>query len=97
MTQGCFFAIINTLIIIINVEDLVKISLFKYPRIIMKKCYYIFMAAIVIAALGAILFWIFISKDNMQLAGVSFLAAGCSAWIAIIALVVQYIAEKRTL
>lgn len=83
--------------IIINVEDPVKISLFKYPGIIMKNSTKIFLAAILVAAIGIVLFWILLAKDNMQLAGVSFLAAGAGAWIAIIVLFVQYIAEKRTL
>lgn len=63
----------------------------------MKHSSKIIMAAILVAAIGIVLFWIFGSKENMQLAEISFLTAGCSAWIAIIAILVQYIAEKRTL
>ena len=55
----------------------------------MKKLEKIIIAALVVAMVGIIVFWVAGFNDQMQLALGGFLTAGVSAWIAIIAIAVK--------
>ena len=52
----------------------------------MKKLEKFIMAALVVAMMGIIVFWIAGFNDQMQLAAGGFITAGVSAWIALIAI-----------
>ena len=52
----------------------------------MKKIEKFIMAALIVAMMGVVVFWWAGFKENYQLAAGSFLTAGISAWIAIIAI-----------
>lgn len=55
----------------------------------MKKLEKFIMAALIAAMCGIVVFWIAGFNENYQLAAGGFLAAGVSAWIAIIAIAVK--------
>ena len=55
----------------------------------MKKIETIIMAALIVAMVGIIVFWVSGFNGNYQLAAGVFLTAGVCAWIAIIAIAVK--------
>lgn len=61
----------------------------------MKKLEKFIMAALVVAMMGIIVFWIAGFNENYQLAAGGFFAAGVSAWIALIAIGLKHLRYRN--
>ena len=61
----------------------------------MKKYEKIIMVALIVAMMGIIVFWVAGFNDLMQLAAGSFITAGVSSWIAIIAIGLKHLRYRH--
>ena len=57
----------------------------------MKKIEKFIMAALIVAMVGIVIFWVAGFNDQMQLAAGGFWAAGVSSWVAIIAIGLKHL------